>query len=311
MKILITGGSGYIGSVLCEEFLKEGHEVICFDNLFFQQTPNPNLFHYKKFSFYKEDVNNLSTLSKVSQNCDVIIPLAALVGAPICSQYPELSKKINLVSVKKLINKLSRNQMVIMPITNSGYGVGKNEDILTEESPLNPISFYGKDKVELENFLIQHKENFVSFRLATVFGCSPRMRTDLLVNNFVYKACKDNFLVLFEYQFVRNFIHVRDVCRAFGYAIANWDSIKNQVFNLGLSNANLTKLELANKIKLKIPNLTILIDEFKKDPDQRNYIVSNEKIEKTGFLPKFSIEDGIQELISFYKSLPRDKFSNV
>ena len=311
MKILITGGAGYIGSVLCEELLNIGHEVVCLDNLFFQQTPNANLFHNKNYTFIREDVQNINTVNSIASSCDVIIPLAALVGAPICSRYPLLAKETNLNSIKKLIDNLSKDQLVIMPITNSGYGIGNANEVCTEDSPLNPISNYGRDKVELEKYIIDTKENFVSFRLATVFGCSPRMRIDLLVNDFVYKAKKDNFLVLFEHQFVRNYIHVRDVCNAFMYSLSNWDSFKNEIFNLGLSDANLSKLELAQRIKIQIPNLTIIKEEFTKDPDQRNYIVSNEKVEKLGFRPSFSIDRGIDELVKFYSALPRGNFSNV
>jgi nucleoside-diphosphate-sugar epimerase len=311
MKILITGGAGYIGSVLCEELLNIGHEVVCLDNLFFQQTPNANLFHNKNYTFIREDVQNISTVNSIASSCDVIIPLAALVGAPICSRYPSLAKETNLNSIKKLIDSLSKDQLVIMPITNSGYGIGNANEVCTEDSPLNPISNYGRDKVELEKYILDNKENFVSFRLATVFGCSPRMRIDLLVNDFVYRAKKDNFLVLFEHQFVRNYIHIRDVCNAFMYSLSNWDSFKNEIFNLGLSDANLSKLELAQRIKNQIPNLTIIKEEFTKDPDQRNYIVSNEKVEKLGFQPSFSIDRGIDELVKFYSALPRGNFSNV
>lgn len=312
MKIVVTGGAGYIGSVLCEELiLKLNAEVVCIDNLYFQQVPNPSLFHHQKFKFVNLDVRNTEALFDHCREADVIIPLAALVGAPLCKSEPILSRDTNLNSIITLVEKLSPNQKILLPITNSGYGIGEAGKECDETSPLNPISQYGIDKVTLESHLLKNHENFVSFRLATVFGCSPRMRTDLLVNDFVYRATRDGFLVLFEQHFVRNYIHVRDVTGAFIFALKNWDKFRNNVFNLGLTSANLSKLELAEKIKKEVKDLTIVTDEFKKDPDQRDYIVSNKKIESRGFFPSHSIEDGIRELSEFYRSLPRGNFSNV
>lgn len=311
MKIVVTGGMGYIGSVLCEMLLSKGWEVTCVDNLFFQQLPNASLFSNDKFRFVKLDVRDTSQMEGLLKDKDAFIPLAALVGAPICQMFPSLARQTNVEAITDLLTTASRNLKLLMPITNSGYGIGQLGKDCDEESPLNPISQYGRDKVELEAELKSKWENFVSFRLATVFGVSPRMRRDLLVNDFVWKAVKDGYLVLFEGHFVRNYIHVRDVCRAFIFALENWKEFKGEIFNVGLSDANLTKIELAGKIKEQLPDLAILLEEMKKDPDQRNYIVSNSKIERTGYSPTFTIERGISELISYYTALPRETFSNV
>ena len=241
-----------------------------------------------------------SLIKNSVKNIDIIIPLAAIVGAPLCKKNPQLTKSVNVGSVKTLVKNLSKNQIILVPTTNSGYGIGKKNSYCTEKSPLKPVSLYGQTKVLAEKIILDH-HNSSSLRLATVFGTSPRMRVDLLVNDFVFKAFKTKKITLFEGHFRRNYIHINDVCRTFLFAIKNFDKFKNNIFNVGLSSANLTKKELCNKIKKFIPDLFIEIDEFAKDPDKRDYIVSNKKLEKTGFKTKYSINFGIKQLLNYYK----------
>jgi len=310
MKILITGGAGYIGSILTRTLLNLNYEVTVFDNFFFKQNYVFNdLLINKKFHLIKGDVRNFSDLKKIIKKNDIVIPLAAIVGAPICAKHPKLATQINLDQIKNIKLYLSKNQLIILPLTNSGYGIGEKNKIYYEDSPLNPISHYGKTKVESEKIVLDHP-NHVCLRLATVFGLSNRMRVDLLVNDFVYRAYKTKKLVLFEQHFKRNYIHIRDVCGAMIYAIKNIKKFKNNIFNVGLENANLSKLELALKIKKYVKNLRISENTVRKDPDKRNYIVSNKKILKTGWRPQFSLDNGIVELLSFYSNFKLKEDSN-
>lgn len=309
MKILVTGGSGYIGSVLVNYLLKE-HEVYVLDKF---DRNNPSLANYcsnKKFHIIKGDVRDKITLKEALKKVDLVIPLAALVGAPLCKQDPINAQSTNFGAIKLLVENLSKDQNLIFPTTNSGYGISKDDELCTEESPLNPISLYGKSKCDAEN-LILNSGNGISFRLATVFGMSPQMRLDLIVNDFVYRALFDSALIIFEGSFRRNFIHIKDVSRAFMHGIENYDLMNNEPYNIGLSSANLTKIQLCEQIKKHLPNFTYLESKIGEDPDKRDYLVSNEKIEKTGFKPNFTLDDGIQELIKGYNIFRPNIFSNV
>ena len=310
LNILVTGGAGYLGSIMVPELLKLGHKVTVVDTFMFGQTSLSEVCFMDNFNVVKGDIRNKSFLKKLVKDKDIIIPLAALVGAPLCNRDEIGTFTINRDAIQTLSDVLSKEQRVLMPITNSGYGVGQDGIYCTEETPLNPISTYGKTKVEAEEIILE-RENSISFRLATVFGMSPRMRLDLLVNDFTYRAVNDGFIVIFEGHFKRNYIHIRDVARAFIHGIENFDKMKGNAFNIGLSDANLSKLELCDIIKKQIPNFTIMEAEIGKDPDQRNYIVSNEKIEATGFEPKFSLDMGIKELIKGYTIINNSKFANV
>jgi nucleoside-diphosphate-sugar epimerase len=310
MKILVTGGAGYLGSILVPALLNEGYEVEVIDNFMFNQTSLMDVCANPKFSVVRGDVRDKELMKKLVKDKDIIIPLAALVGAPLCSRDKIGTITTNYEAIKMLCEITSKNQKIIFPTTNSGYGTTTGEIYCTEETPLNPISLYGKTKVDAEKVILDRGEA-ITFRLATVFGASPKMRIDLLVNNFVYKALFDRSIVIFEGHFKRNYIHIRDVARAFLHAIKNFEKMKNEAYNVGLSSANLSKLELAYKIKEYIPNLTIIEAEIGEDPDKRNYIVSNEKIEKTGFMPQYSLDDGIKELIKVYTILNNNRYTNV
>ena len=299
-KILITGGAGYIGSKLATRLLNMKYEVTILDNLMFVDDSLNHLFAKKNFRFFKGDTNSKKFVKKHLKNKDIIIPLAALVGAPLCEKYKKLAIETNLNAIEYLVKNLKNNQKIIYPTSNSGYGIGEKNKYCDEKSQLNPISLYGKTKSEAEKKVLNFK-NSVCFRLATIFGYSYRMRTDLLVNNFVFRAIKEKKLSLFQPHFRRNYIHVEDVVSAFIFAIENFSKVKGEIFNLGLSSANLTKLQLAKRIKKQLPDLKIKIVHNKKDPDQRDYFVSNKKIEKLGFKAKVSIDDGIKELVSIFK----------
>lgn len=309
-KILITGGAGYIGSVLTEMLLQKGYHVTVAD--LFNQLESSLAFaaQYKSFKAIRLDVLNTSQLIDLALGFDIIIPLAALVGAPLCSRHETLAELINYESVANLINHKRDDQLIIYPNTNSGYGIMEDgAEYCTEKSPLKPISIYGETKVRAESEVLA--SGGIAFRLATVFGSSYRMRTDLMVNEFVYRACKDKCIVLFESHFRRNFIHIRDVCHAFIHAIENSDKMSGEVYNLGLSSANLTKKQLCQKIKEQIPNFEIIENEISSDPDKRDYLVSNEKLEDTGWMPAYSIDDGISELINFYSTFSPVQTANV
>ena len=306
-KILVTGGAGYLGSILVPELLNDEHEVTVVDNFMYKQTSLNHLCANPKFDIVRGDVRVETTMWPLLKKADIIIPLAAYVGAPLCTQDPIGASTTNKDAIFMMIKHLSKNQLVIMPTTNSAYGTG---DYCTEESPLNPISLYAKDKVEVEKRLMNHA-NSISYRLATVFGMSPRMRLDLLVNDFTYRAVNDSALVLFESHFKRNYIHVRDITLAFQHAIANQKTLSGEVYNVGLSEANVSKWELCEIIQKQLPNFTFMQAEVGVDPDQRNYIVSNEKIESTGFQTKYSLETGIKELIKGYRMIRNTRYGNI
>lgn len=301
-NILITGGSGYIGSLLTKELLLNQFNVTVIDNLLFNQNSLNECCYYKNFKFINGDICNYNLINNLIKKNDIIIPLACLVGAPACDKSHKLTNEINYEAQLNIINNLSSEQILLFPNTNSGYGIGNLNDMCDENSPLNPVSLYGKLKVSVEKEVL-NRENSISLRLATVFGSSPRMRLDLLVNDFVYRLFKDKYLILFEENFRRNFIHVRDVVNTFLFMINNFDNAKNQIYNVGLSSANLTKKQLALKIKEYIKNSVIVSSEIGKDPDRRDYIVSNKKIENLGWKTNFSLDDGIKELIKCYSFL--------
>ena len=298
MKVLITGGAGYLGSTLTKHLLEAGYSVTVLDNLMYDQVTLLHLFGNPKFQFELGDVRDKKLLQELVGLNDVIIPLAAIVGMPACKANPELTVAVNYQQVADIVEVLRDDQKLILPNTNSQYG--SSDSIITEDSPFNPLSLYAKTKCDAENIMLA-KGNGVSLRLATVFGVSPRMRTDLLVNDFVYKSVVDGYLVLFEAHFKRNYIHVQDIARTFQFIIENYDKCKGHAFNVGLSTANLSKLELAETIKKYIPSLVIKQDDFKEDFDKRNYIVSNEKLEALGWKPIYDLDYGIKQLISAYK----------
>ena len=310
MNVLVTGGAGYIGSILVPALLRQGHRVTVIDSFMYGQTSLLDCCCERGLEIIRGDVRDERVVKPAAARADAIIPLACLVGAPLCAQRPLEARSVNLEAVKMLVALTSPSQMILSPTTNSGYGVGETGIYCTEETPLRPVSLYGTLKVELEEALLA-TGRAVSLRLATVFGISPRMRLDLLVNDFTYRAVTDRFVVLFEAHFKRNYIHVRDVAAAFMHALANFDSMKNQAYNVGLSEANLSKMELCLEIKKQVPDFTIMESAIGKDPDQRNYIVSNEKIERTGYRPAVSLQEGIAELIKGYQVLRRNQFANA
>jgi len=309
-KILVTGGAGYLGSVLVPSLLSANYHVTVLDSLLYHQAPLLDCCAKSNFEFIKGDIRNTSLLGRLAAEADIIIPLAAIVGAPAVDRNKEVAKQVNLSAQLKLLEMVSPSQMVLYPNTNSGYGIGEANAYCTEASPLKPLTDYGRMKVELEEQLL-FKGNSVCMRLATVFGVSSRMRTDLLVNDFTYKAVHDGYIVLFEEHFRRNFIHVRDVAGAFMFAIEHYQKMRGQSYNVGLSSANLTKRQLCEVIKRYIPSFYIHSAKIGKDPDQRDYIVSNEKIEALGWRPQYSLDDGIKELIKAYKILQLKAHSNV
>ena len=258
----------------------------------------------------KGDIRIENVIAPLIKKADVVIPLAALVGAPLCNMDPVGATTINHDAITLMLKLLSKDQKVLMPTTNSAYGTGDENNFCTEDSPLRPISQYAIEKVAIEKELMQ-RENVISFRLATVFGMSPRMRIDLLVNDFTYRAVKDRFVVLFESSFKRNYVHVRDVSRAFQHALNNFQLMKGQIYNVGLSDANVSKKELCEAIQKLVPDFVFLEAPVGKDPDQRNYIVSNAKIEKTGFKTSMSLELGISELIKGYTMIQNTRYGNV
>ncbi len=310
LKILVTGGAGYLGSIITPKLLDEGHSVTVIDNLMFKQNPLLECCANQKFDFIKGDICNESLMSDLLPEFDIIIPLAAIVGAPACKISPALTKLVNYDAHMNIVKNVSYSQMVIFPTTNSGYGIGEKDVHCTENSPLRPISDYGRTKVEIEKAFLD-KGNAVTFRLATVFGMSPRMRMDLLVNDFTYRAFNDRFIILFEEHFRRNYIHIRDVAKAFVFGINNYENMKGEPYNVGLSSANLTKRQLCEKIKELVPEFHIHSAPVGEDPDKRDYLVSNDKIESIGWKPDHTLDTGIRELLKGYRILKPNRFSNV
>ncbi len=309
-NILVTGGAGYIGSILVPVLLNKSYEVTVLDNLLFNQHSLLDCCGNSDFDFVKGDICDLELINKLLPQFDIIIPLAAIVGAPACRINPTLTRLVNYDAHMNIVRNTSADQKVLFPTTNSGYGIGEKDTYCTEETPLRPISEYGRTKVEIEKAFLD-RGNATTFRLATVFGMSPRLRMDLLVNDFVYRAVNDRSLLLFEEHFRRNYIHVRDVAKAFLFGIENYENMQGEPFNVGLSSANLTKRELAEKIREYVPELYIHSAEIGEDPDKRDYIVSNEKIESLGWKPDYTLDDGIQELIKGYKIIHPNSFANV
>jgi len=310
MKVLIPGGAGYIGSVLTPYMLEEGFEVTVVDNFMYKQNSLAAVCHHPGFRIFNGDIRDHELMKQLLDWADVVIPLAALVGAPLCMKDPYTATAINHDATVGLIHMVSPQKWILMPTTNSAYGTGDKNHFCTESSPLHPISHYAEAKVKVERVLMQHP-NAISFRLATVFGMSPRMRTDLLVNDFVYRAVHDKAVLLFESHFRRNYIHVRDVCKAFLHGITHFQEMRGQIFNVGLCSANLSKRELCEHIQKQIPSFTFVEAPIGNDPDQRNYIVSNDKIKATGFNPEVSLDDGIKELIKGYAMIKNSAYSNV
>lgn len=309
-KILVTGGAGYIGSVLVPELLNVGHHVTVIDNFMYRQPSLAGVIANPNLDLVYGDVRDYSLMKKYLASADAIIPLAAIVGAPACARDPLTSNSINKDATIWLFDQLSQDQQIIMPTTNSAYGSGDKDNFCDESSPLNPLSLYAKGKVEVEKCLMERKLA-TSFRLATVFGISPRMRLDLLVNNFVHRALTDKFVVLFEGHFKRNYVHVRDVSHAFAFSVDNPDNVAGEIFNFGLSEANISKQELCIAIQKIIPDFTFLDAPLSKDPDQRNYIVSNAKIEARGMKATISLSEGIRELVKGLKMFEQYPFSNL
>ena len=309
-KILVTGGAGYIGSVLVPRLLDEGYDVTVIDNFMFNQSSLLDVCHRTYLKIIVGDVRDKDLLKEQVEKHDIIIPLAAIVGTPACNRDKDLCLQVNKQQIEHIACFVSKDQKVLFPVTNSGYGIGLKNSYCDETSPLNPISQYGLSKVEAERILLDNG-NVITLRLATVFGASTRMRMDLLVNDFVYRAFKDRFIVLFESQIRRNYIHIRDISGVFLHGLNNYESMKGEAYNVGLSDANLTKMELCEKIKEHLHDFHIFESDIAEDPDKRDYLVSNEKIEATGWLPKFSIDDGISELIKAYSYLKVNHFSNI
>ena len=309
-NILVTGGAGYLGSIMVPDLLNAGHKVTVIDNFMYKQTSLLGCCHFEKLTLINGDVRNNALIEQHLKGVDAVLPLACLTGAPLCDKDPVTAKSVNFEAIKIILKNRSPNQIVIFPTTNSGYGVGEKGIHCTEETPLRPVSLYGRLKVDIEKSILE-SGNSITFRFATVFGVSPRMRLDLLVNDFVYRAYYDRFIVLFESHFKRNYLHVRDVSRVFQHALSNYDQMKGEIYNVGLSNANVSKKELCVRIQKQVKDFIFIDEQIAKDPDQRNYIVSNEKLEKTGFKPVYSLENGIQELIKGYAMLQNTRYTNI
>lgn len=310
MKILVTGGAGYIGSVLVPYLLADGHDVTVVDNFMYGQTSLLDCCVNPRLSVIRGDVRDPRLLADLVGKFDALLPLACLTGAPLCDKDPWAAQAVNHDAVRFLAEKKSAQQLLVFPSTNSGYGVGEKGIECTEDTPLRPVSLYGRLKVELEKYLLD-RGDCVTFRFATLFGSSPRMRLDLLVNDFTYRAVTDKCVVLFEPHFKRNYLHVRDGALAFRHTLANYDAMKGRPYNVGLSDANISKWELCEHIAQVVPGFTFLVAELGKDPDQRNYIVSNERIEKAGFKTTIGLDAGIAELLRAYRIVRRGGFANV
>jgi nucleoside-diphosphate-sugar epimerase len=309
-KILVTGGAGYIGSILCEAMLQAGHQVTVLESFMFRQVTLAQLCINPNFNIVRGDARDERVLAGLVAKHDVAIPLAAIVGAPMCNADETGAVSTNLGAVTSLVKLMGKEQKILIPTTNSGYGIGEKGKECTEESPLKPLSLYGRTKVEAEAAVLS-RGNGISLRLATVFGMSPRMRVDLLVNDFVYRAVTDRAVILFEPHFKRNYIHIRDVAKAFIHALKNFDAMKDKAFNCGLSDANLSKMELCERIREQVPGFVFMEAPVGEDPDKRDYIVSNARLEATGWKPDVTLDQGIAELIKGYRMLRNSVHGNV
>ncbi|WP_454062975.1 NAD-dependent epimerase/dehydratase family protein [Candidatus Nitrospira salsa] len=310
MRVLVTGGAGYIGSILVPALLEQGYHVTVLDNFLYRQSSLMECCANANFTVIRADCRDERVLKNILKDKDCLIPLAALVGAPLCEQDRLGSQSTNFDSIQLLCQLASPSQMILFPVTNSGYGIGEGGQHCTEESPLRPLTLYGETKVKAEKVVLD-REASLTFRLATVFGSSPRMRMDLLVNDFVYRAIHDRAVTIFEGHFKRNYIHVRDVARAFIYGIEHFDSMKGRPYNLGLDDANISKIELCQRIQKYLPNFLYLEAPVGEDPDKRDYIVSNARILEAGFTTKRSLDDGILELKKCYTVLRKNYYANV
>lgn len=310
MKILVTGGAGYIGSILVPRLLEKGHTITVVDNFRYNQHSLLDVARNKNLTIIRGDARDKKLITGILKEVDVIFPLACIVGAPACDRDPVAAKTINFDAIKMILDNKNKDQKIIFPTTNSGYGIGQEGIYCTEETPLKPISLYGKLKVDIEKEILK-AGNAITLRLATVFGISPRMRVDLLVNDFTYRAITDRFIILFEAHFKRNYIYIGDIARAFIHCLDNFDKMKNEPYNVGLSDANLSKWELCEEIKKQSPDFYFIEAKVGEDPDKRNYIVSNEKIESTGYMPKTSLKQGIEELIKGYQVIMSKQYANI
>lgn len=309
MNVLVTGGAGYLGSVLVPRLLDEGHDVTVLDNFLYHQTPLLDHCWNPRLSIVRGDARDEGLVKRLMQTVDAVFPLACLTGAPLCDKDPWAARQVLLETVRMVAAAKHPDQMIIFPTTNSGYGVGEQGKFCTEDTPLRPVSLYGRLKVEAEQAVLE--AGGITLRLATAFGMSPRMRLDLLVNDFVYRAVFDRCVVLFEAGFNRNFIHVRDVAKAFVHGLSRYDQMRGQAYNVGLSDANLNKRELCEAIKRHVPEFYIVESAIGSDPDKRDYLVSNEKIESTGYRPDVSLDEGIAELVKGYAILKRHQYANI
>lgn len=309
-RILVTGGAGYLGSILVPALLERGHAVRVLDNFLYRQTSLLDCCANERLDITRGDCRDRTVLETALADVDLVIPLACIVGAPACDADPFAARSVNLEAIELLLSLRRREQRIIFPTTNSGYGIGEAGKACTEESPLRPVSLYGVTKVEAERLILE-AGNSITFRLATVFGTAPRMRLDLLVNDFVHRAVTDRTVVVFEGHAMRNYIHIRDVARAFAHAIDHFDAMQGRAYNVGLSNANLSKLDLCAAIQKQVPGFVFLEAPIGQDPDKRDYIVSNERIEATGFQPEWTLEAGIRELVKGFRILRGSQYTNL
>ncbi len=309
-RILVTGGAGYLGSILVPALLERGHDVTVLDNFLYRQTSLLDCCANERLTIIRGDCRNRETLASALEDIDLVIPLACIVGAPACDADPFAARSVNLEAIELLLSLRTPQQRIIFPTTNSGYGIGEAGKACTEESPLRPISLYGVTKVEAERLILEEGCS-ITFRLATVFGTAPRMRLDLLVNDFVHRAVTDRTVVVFEGHAMRNYIHIRDVARAFAHAIDHFDAMQGRAYNVGLSDANLSKLDLCAAIQKQVPGFVFLEAPIGKDPDKRDYMVSNARIEATGFHPEWSLDAGIRELVKGFRILRGSAFTNL
>jgi nucleoside-diphosphate-sugar epimerase len=310
MRVLVTGGAGYIGSVLVPALLARGDSVTVLDNFMYGQSSLLDCCTDPNLSIIRGDVRDATLVTRLAAKADAVLPLACLTGAPICARDPDTARAVNFDAVKLLHSLLSPSQILIFPSTNSGYGVGEQDMYCDESSPLRPVSVYGRLKVDIEAMLLDRGQ-CVTFRFATLFGVSPRMRLDLLVNDFTYRAVTDRCVVLFEPHFKRNYLHVRDAARVFLHALDHYEQMKGKPYNVGLSDANLSKWELCEAIKVHVPEFYFTSAQIGRDPDQRNYIISNTRIENTGFRPAFTLDQGIRELLKGYQVIRRTEYANA